>query len=261
MANHQASEQMVGYLYQVRYALQLLLDHDNTNYQINIEKFDDVAFNEDGSPRELIQLKHHVNNGGSLSDSSTDLWRTLKVWIDMISSDQTVLNDAESIGLFECIDFIHGKCPFCSNDLRTPLPEVDLLKQSILDLTGDLDNMTRELPKLRSYIEGLRDKKASINERIIQLKNEIESIYQLENDAHKIKDLNTRKAKVIGRISLWLESICEQNEESSLDDSIKALQDRIDEIKEALDVEAVNDRMSSLLSKMQTDMTCIDRTI
>ena len=84
MSNHQASEQMVGYLYQVRYALALLLDDDNYNSQISIEKFDDVAFTDGNTPIECIQLKHHVK-AGNLTDKSTDLWRTLKVWLDAVS--------------------------------------------------------------------------------------------------------------------------------------------------------------------------------
>ena len=39
MSNHQATEQMLGYLYQVRYALALLLDNSDPNCQISIEKF------------------------------------------------------------------------------------------------------------------------------------------------------------------------------------------------------------------------------
>ena len=62
MSNHQASEQMIGYLYQVRYALSLLLASDNLDSQISIEKFDDVAFSEDDIPVECIQLKHHISN-------------------------------------------------------------------------------------------------------------------------------------------------------------------------------------------------------
>ena len=37
MSDHQASEQMLGYLYQVRYALALLLSNDNLDCQISIE--------------------------------------------------------------------------------------------------------------------------------------------------------------------------------------------------------------------------------
>lgn len=51
MPSHDASEQMLGYLYQVRYALSLLLKNDNPNYQISIEKFDDVAFVENDIPK------------------------------------------------------------------------------------------------------------------------------------------------------------------------------------------------------------------
>ena len=95
MANHQAAEQMIGYLYQIRYALFLLLDNDNTGYQVSIEKFDDVAFDDNGTPKELIQLKHHINNQGSLTDYSVDLWRTLKVWMDMIEDEKSILYDAD----------------------------------------------------------------------------------------------------------------------------------------------------------------------
>lgn len=95
MSNHQASEQMIGYLYQVRFALALLLDDDNPNSQISIEKFDDIAFSQDGEPRQLIQLKHHVQKHGNLSDSSTDLWRTLKVWIDTIKKSPEILNEVK----------------------------------------------------------------------------------------------------------------------------------------------------------------------
>ena len=94
MATHQATEQMLGYLYQVRYALNLLLNNDNENHLISIERFDDVAFSEDDSPKQMIQLKHHVRQRGNLSDASTDIWRTLKVWIDAIVVNENLLTDA-----------------------------------------------------------------------------------------------------------------------------------------------------------------------
>lgn len=50
MSDHQAAEQMIGYLYQVRYALFLLLENDDEQAQINIEKFDDISFSHDDTP-------------------------------------------------------------------------------------------------------------------------------------------------------------------------------------------------------------------
>ncbi len=91
MTNHQASEQMIGYLYQVRYALNLLLKSDDEQAQISIEKFDDIAFGDDDIPKILIQLKHHTKHYGDLTNSSTDMWRTIKVWIDAIKKSPGLL--------------------------------------------------------------------------------------------------------------------------------------------------------------------------
>ena len=70
MSNHQASEQMLGYLYQVRCALKLLLENDNSDFQISIEKFDDVAFSQEGvktsctTQRKPYRWKYGLRNTG-----------------------------------------------------------------------------------------------------------------------------------------------------------------------------------------------------
>lgn len=96
MSTHQAVEQMLGYLYQVRYALFLLLDNDDEQTQISIEKFDDIAFSNDGDvPEMMLQLKHHTKSYGNLTDASTDIWRTIKVWIDFVKSDPSFLTSTK----------------------------------------------------------------------------------------------------------------------------------------------------------------------
>jgi len=96
MATHNAPGQMLGYLYQVCFALNLLMESDDPSYQISLEKFDDIAFDKDGAPIQLIQTKHHTTPA-SLSDSSTDLWRTLKAWLDTITDDNSLLNHTDFV--------------------------------------------------------------------------------------------------------------------------------------------------------------------
>ena len=50
---------------------------------MTIELFDDVAWEKNGEVQELLQLKHHQQSAGNLSDMSVDLWKTLKVWLDI----------------------------------------------------------------------------------------------------------------------------------------------------------------------------------
>lgn len=104
MSTHQAVEQMLGYLYQVRYALFLLLDNDDDQTQISIEKFDDIAFSNDVDvPEMMLQLKHHTKSHGNLTDASTDMWRTIKVWVDLVKSDTSFLTSTKFLILTTAI--------------------------------------------------------------------------------------------------------------------------------------------------------------
>jgi hypothetical protein len=86
---HSAGPAALGYLFQCRYALLAGLQAvpSSPQLQISIEKFDDVAFEAAGSPTELIQTKHHIGTQGSLTDSSTDLWKTLLIWSKLVAKD------------------------------------------------------------------------------------------------------------------------------------------------------------------------------
>ena len=72
---------MLGYLYQCREALLLAIveTRSQPGLSVSIERFDDVAFEQNGTATELLQLKHHVNPA-SLTDMSVDLWKTLRIW-------------------------------------------------------------------------------------------------------------------------------------------------------------------------------------
>ncbi len=79
-----ANASALGYFYQARYALLLLLGAD-VDAEMSLERFDDISFEQEGTPTQLLQTKHQINYTGSLSDASTDLWKTLRVWSEAIT--------------------------------------------------------------------------------------------------------------------------------------------------------------------------------
>lgn len=81
-SNFSADASALGYLFQIRAALLLFLRQgkEHPDLAISIEKFDDIAFEKDGTPTELIQTKHHINTVASLSDASPNFWKTLRIW-------------------------------------------------------------------------------------------------------------------------------------------------------------------------------------
>jgi len=87
-----AASQALGYLYQAIYALYLILDNPEES-ELAIERLDDIDFDKNGSSAELLQLKHHTTHQASLTDSSPDLWKTIRIWSSHLQQGNIFLPD------------------------------------------------------------------------------------------------------------------------------------------------------------------------
>ena len=96
--DHSAAGSALGYLYQCYWPLLELVRRSNAEpgLSVALELLDDVQFEEQGRPLELIQTKHHGTRG-DLGDTSVDLWRTINVWISAI--EQLGLEESVSLTL------------------------------------------------------------------------------------------------------------------------------------------------------------------
>jgi hypothetical protein len=83
--SHTAAPAALGYIYQCRWPLLALLrdSGDRPDCQITLELYDDVAWDDNGTPTELLQVKHHINSARGLGDKDIDWWRTIQVWMDL----------------------------------------------------------------------------------------------------------------------------------------------------------------------------------
>lgn len=88
-----APESLLGYLYQVRAALLLAITRFQRDPQLEVvlETLDDVTFDRDGEPIELVQTKHHVNRQANLTDASVDLWKTIRIWIHALADGRVTV--------------------------------------------------------------------------------------------------------------------------------------------------------------------------
>ena len=86
---YSAAASTLGYLYQVRYALleSLRRLRNGQEFIVAIETLDDVMFEKDGEAPELLQTKHHLEKAADLTDSSPDLWKTLRIWCEALGAD------------------------------------------------------------------------------------------------------------------------------------------------------------------------------
>lgn len=86
-SQYSAAASLLGYIYQCRLALLESLKRlkSDPDIAVAIETLDDVVFEKDGSPTEVIQVKHHIARKASLTNASTDLWKTIRIWCDLFS--------------------------------------------------------------------------------------------------------------------------------------------------------------------------------
>lgn len=84
--NSSAKAPLCGYLYQIRYALLESIKKISCGekYEVFIEKEDDVSFDDNDGVSSIQQVKHHKRDS-TISSSSCDLWKTIRVWVSIIN--------------------------------------------------------------------------------------------------------------------------------------------------------------------------------
>lgn len=80
-----AGEQGLGYIYQPRFALLKLLQWPEDT-SVLIEKDDDLDFVNSDGVKTLASLKHK-GDGDTLTDLSTDFWKSVRIWLDRYNRD------------------------------------------------------------------------------------------------------------------------------------------------------------------------------
>lgn len=88
-----AKEPSLGYFYQIKYALLILLTHSKEldNPKVRIENLDDIEI-EDINTHHLLQTKLHIKNKANLTDASVDFWKTIRIWSEHINNSLIDLN-------------------------------------------------------------------------------------------------------------------------------------------------------------------------
>lgn len=91
-----AGASAAGYAMQFRYSLYCAIEKLKTSldWQISIEAGDDIEISSIEGYRSLLQLKHRAP-GTALTDSSTDLWKTIRIWCEALSAGAIELGSTQ----------------------------------------------------------------------------------------------------------------------------------------------------------------------
>lgn len=172
------------------------------------------------------------------------------------NSKQDQRNRLESIGLYDKFDIDETICPFCKGHLQEELiPSIKAIKESISKLDDSLSAFTSERPKLSKYISEKKLQLEKLKKSKIAIQIKINAIYENNDEALKARDINARKAKVIGRISLWVESFQQINEDNSILLTLEKNKKRLSEIDSLLDKSIEKSKIESFVRKINYSLT------
>lgn len=146
-------------------------------------------------------------------------------------------------------------CPLCHQDLENKIPTIEQIEKSLLGLQTNLEVTKKERPKLKEYLDSLYAERSELVGKNQDIEKGITSIYKENEQAKRLKDLNIRKGRVLGRISLYLESKIEISDFSETKQKISWLRSEIESLQNQLSLEDKDDKLESILDQLSVQMT------
>jgi hypothetical protein len=161
----------------------------------------------------------------------------------------------EAIQVFETDDEV-DICPLCSSEMsQSTVPTITAIHESLRNLQDNLRVVDSEKPRLREYIQTLKDEKEELRERIAEKETIIRAILAEQEAAEEIRDSNARVARVVGRISLYLETFELVDEESPLRQEVEMAKEQVNHYEKLLNPGETEEILTSILNRIGVHMT------
>jgi len=164
-----------------------------------------------------------------------------------------------SIGIFEGMS-PSAACPLCEQELPDPgkRPDVDVLASTLAGVSSRLDTVARASPQLERAISELKEESQRVRTALARNRRQMEAVRSADERAQEMADDQSRRALVVGRISLYLESLPDLPDlpdSQDLEREAARLQIECDQLEQELSEELVWERVDSIVSILSQRMS------
>jgi predicted nucleic acid-binding Zn-ribbon protein len=161
----------------------------------------------------------------------------------------------ESIHLFKTNDLNTEHCPLCGSEVKEQIPSVKAIQDALAGLQQSVHIVEGKQPKIREYIERLKTERTALKNAIVEKQTIINAILEEQEVAQRLKDINARIYRVLGRISLFLETIEFTDETSTLRQQVEQYQNEVNRLESQLDPIDAEEILQSILNRLGLRMT------
>lgn len=144
--------------------------------------------------------------------------------------------------------------PFCEQNLAMDSPLVGVLLQELKSLDDELAVVVGERPKLDAYLVELEKKVADLAAKIADKETELASAIAADELLSQMGSRNNAAARVVGRISLFLENLVSNTELQKRETEHRRIQAKVDLLENQVDADNSLDRLTSILNNISAQM-------
>lgn len=161
-----------------------------------------------------------------------------------------------SIGLFDSEQDSSSICPLCQSKLSDKtIPAISDLEQSIKRLERQVRIVEERSPQMERLILKLQERIQDVKRRLRENRESQEAVQTSNQRLQMIRDHAARRAYIIGRIGLYLESLPYLDDTSELKLEIEEAKLKIAQIEEELSDEVIQEKIDSIISILSCDMS------
>ena len=161
-----------------------------------------------------------------------------------------------SVGIFDGSDPAHA-CPLCTQDLpETPtVPGLPQIRNVLTNVSDRLESVSVAAPQIERAIAEFDARLQEVQSALATNRAEMQAVRSSSDRLQQIQDDMAKRALILGRISLYLESLPELPDTRALEEQAQRLRDECTVLREELSEERVRERVESIISILGRWMT------
>jgi len=148
-----------------------------------------------------------------------------------------------------------SRCPLCETDLNGTVPKAQAIRSNLASLEKQMAATARQRPRLEAYLTDRETRHSHLRQLLTENKAAIEALIAQEEVLQQQRNRTVEQARVIGRISLFLDSLRTTAEDSRLQLQVDEVRRRVAELEAGLAEDVVEDRLTSILQVIGRTMS------
>lgn len=149
-----------------------------------------------------------------------------------------------------------NRCPICQSELHeSDIPPIEGVREVVRQLEARARTVEERSPQMQQVVRMLQERLEETARRLRDNRQALEAVQASSTRLQAMRDQAARRAHILGRIGLYLESLPQLEDTSSLRERIAELGEKIAYLESQLSDDAVLERIESILSILSRDMS------